>query len=35
MIDVPLVKNGSDSQDLNRTIETFICREGLFIIRSN
>jgi glutamate synthase (NADPH) large chain len=28
MIDVPLVKNGSDSQDLSRTLETFICRDG-------
>ncbi|PLR95406.1 glutamate synthase-related protein [Bacillus sp. T33-2] len=28
MIEVPLVKDGSDSQDLSRTIETFICREG-------
>jgi glutamate synthase (NADPH) large chain len=27
-IDVPLVENGSDSQDLNRTIETLIGREG-------
>ena len=35
MMDVPLVKNGSDSQDLSRTIETFICREGLLIIRSD
>ncbi|WP_307479987.1 glutamate synthase-related protein [Cytobacillus purgationiresistens] len=28
MIDVPLVKGGSDSQDLSRTIETFICRDS-------
>ncbi|MCQ6277230.1 glutamate synthase [Bacillus sp. V3B] len=28
MIGVPLVKNASDSQDLSRTIETFICRDG-------
>ncbi|WP_318505509.1 glutamate synthase-related protein [Bacillus sp. T3] len=28
MINVPLVKDGSDSQDLSRIIETFICREG-------
>ncbi|MEH7331615.1 glutamate synthase-related protein [Neobacillus drentensis] len=28
MIDVPLVKDGSDSQDLSRTMETLICREG-------
>ncbi|MFB6469596.1 glutamate synthase-related protein [Cytobacillus sp. Hz8] len=27
MIGVPLVKNGSDSQDLSRTIETLICRD--------
>lgn len=26
MIGVPLVKDGSDSQDLSRTLETFICR---------
>ena len=26
MIGVPLVKDGSDSQDLNRTVETLICR---------
>lgn len=28
MIGVPLVQGGSDSQDLSRTIETFICRDG-------
>ncbi|WP_212934444.1 glutamate synthase-related protein [Robertmurraya siralis] len=28
MIGVPLVKDGSDSQDLSRTIETLICRDG-------
>ena len=28
MINIPLVKDGSDSQDLSRTIETFICRHG-------
>ncbi len=28
MVNVPLVKGGSDSQDLSRTIETFICRDG-------
>ncbi|MED3623742.1 glutamate synthase-related protein [Neobacillus thermocopriae] len=28
MIGVPLVKDGSDSQDLSRTMETFICRDG-------
>jgi glutamate synthase (NADPH) large chain len=28
MISVPLVKDGSDSQDLSRTMETLICREG-------
>ncbi|MRX73755.1 glutamate synthase [Bacillus lacus] len=27
MIDVPLTNGGSDSQDLDRTIETLICRE--------
>ena len=26
MLNIPLVKDGSDSQDLNRIIETFICR---------
>ncbi|MDQ0220830.1 glutamate synthase [Peribacillus cavernae] len=28
MVGVPLVKDGSDSQDLSRTIETFISRDG-------
>ncbi|GAM15984.1 glutamate synthase [NADPH] large chain [Mesobacillus selenatarsenatis SF-1] len=28
MVNVPLVKDGSDSQDLSRTLETFICRDG-------
>ncbi|WP_026693437.1 glutamate synthase-related protein [Peribacillus kribbensis] len=28
MIGVPLVEQGSDSQDLSRTIETLICRHG-------
>lgn len=28
MIGVPLVKDGSDSQDLSRIMETLICREG-------
>jgi glutamate synthase (NADPH) large chain len=28
MLGVPLVQNGSDSQDLSRTMETLICREG-------
>ncbi len=28
MVGVPLVKDGSDSQDLNRTIDTFISRDG-------
>ena len=28
MLNIPLVKDGSDSQDLSRTIETFICRHG-------
>ena len=28
MVGVPLVKDGSDSQDLSRTLETFICRHN-------
>ncbi len=28
MIGIPLVKGGSDSQDLSRTMETLICRDG-------
>lgn len=28
MIGIPLVKDGSDSQDLSRTIETLICRDS-------
>jgi glutamate synthase (NADPH) large chain len=28
MIGVPLVNGGSDSQDLSRTMETFMCRDG-------
>lgn len=28
MIGVPLVKDGSDSQDVSRTMETLICRDG-------
>jgi glutamate synthase (NADPH) large chain len=28
LIGVPLVKDGSDSQDLSRTMETLICRDG-------
>lgn len=28
MVGIPLVKGGSDSQDLSRTIETLICRDG-------
>jgi glutamate synthase (NADPH) large chain len=28
MIGIPLVKDGSDSQDLSRTMETLICRDG-------
>jgi glutamate synthase (NADPH/NADH) large chain len=28
MVNVPLVKDGSDSQDLSRTLETLICRDG-------
>lgn len=28
MIGIPLVKGGSDSQDLSRTMETLLCRDG-------
>ncbi|TCN18812.1 glutamate synthase-related protein [Mesobacillus foraminis] len=28
MVNVPLVRDGSDSQDLSRALETFICRDG-------
>lgn len=28
MVNIPLINGGSDSQDLSRTIETFICRHG-------
>ena len=34
MMDVPLVNNGSDSQDLNRTIDTFICRGGFSLFEA-
>ncbi|WP_075983409.1 glutamate synthase-related protein [Bacillus massilinigeriensis] len=34
MIGVPLVKNGSDSQDLSRTIETLICRHGFSLFEA-
>lgn len=34
MIGVPLVKDGSDSQDLSRTIETLICRDGLSLFEA-
>ena len=34
MAGVPLVKDGSDSQDLNRTIETFICRHGFSLFEA-
>jgi glutamate synthase (NADPH/NADH) large chain len=34
MLDVPLVDGGSDSQDLNRTIETFIHRFGLSLFEA-
>ncbi|NRD78226.1 glutamate synthase [Bacillus sp. BRMEA1] len=34
MLGVPLVKDGSDSQDLSRAIETFICREGYSLFES-
>nr|WP_041580891.1 glutamate synthase-related protein [Bacillus sp. 1NLA3E] len=34
MIDVPLVKDGSDSQDLSRIIETLICRDGFSLFEA-
>ncbi|WP_335872511.1 glutamate synthase-related protein [Bacillus sp. 2205SS5-2] len=34
MIEVPLVKGGSDSQDLNRTIETLISRDGFSLFQA-
>ncbi|WP_409304408.1 glutamate synthase-related protein [Peribacillus sp. SCS-155] len=34
LVGVPLVKDGSDSQDLNRTIETFIARHGYSLFES-
>ncbi|WP_223703458.1 glutamate synthase-related protein [Sutcliffiella deserti] len=34
MLDVPLTKGGSDSQDLNRTIETLIAREGFSLFEA-
>lgn len=34
MIGVPLVKGGSDSQDLSRTIETLICRDGFTLFEA-
>jgi glutamate synthase (NADPH/NADH) large chain len=34
MIGVPLVKDGSDSQDLSRTMETLICREGFSLFEA-
>ncbi|WP_139492274.1 glutamate synthase-related protein [Brevibacillus dissolubilis] len=34
MLDVPLVDGGSDSQNLNRTIETFIHRYGLSLMEA-
>src|SRR4051794_30287148 len=34
MIKVPLVKDGSDSQDLSRTMETLICRDGYSLFES-
>jgi glutamate synthase (NADPH/NADH) large chain len=34
MLGVPLVKDGSDSQDLSRTLETFICRDGLSLFEA-
>ncbi|WP_241243170.1 glutamate synthase-related protein [Paenibacillus whitsoniae] len=34
MVGVPLVSGGSDSQDMNRTIETFIHRHGLSLFEA-
>ncbi|MFD1735235.1 glutamate synthase-related protein [Bacillus salitolerans] len=34
MIGVPLTKDGSDSQDLNRTIETLLCKHGLSLFEA-
>ncbi|WP_163100627.1 glutamate synthase-related protein [Peribacillus alkalitolerans] len=34
LIGVPLVKGGSDSQDLSRTIETLICRHGFSLFEA-
>lgn len=34
MVGVPLVKDGSDSQDLSRTLETFICRDGFTLFEA-
>ncbi len=34
MISVPLVKDGSDSQDLSRTMETLICRDGFTLFEA-
>ncbi|WP_108670553.1 glutamate synthase-related protein [Peribacillus acanthi] len=34
LIGVPLVKDGSDSQDLSRTIETLICRHGFSLFEA-
>ena len=34
MIGVPLVKDGSDSQDLSRTMETLICRKGFSLFEA-
>ena len=34
MLDVPLTKGGSDSQDLNRTIETLIARDGFTLFEA-
>ncbi|WP_078381745.1 glutamate synthase-related protein [Sutcliffiella halmapala] len=34
MLNVPLTKGGSDSQDLNRTIETLIAREGFTLFEA-
>ncbi|WP_433748244.1 glutamate synthase-related protein [Falsibacillus pallidus] len=34
MLQIPLVQSGSDSQDVNRVIETFICRDGFSLFEA-
>lgn len=34
MIDAPITIGGSDSQDLNRTIETLVCRDGFSLFEA-